>query len=135
MQDYHQAFPSGDLFSGSRRPALTLAWIAAHVPRGAKFKILAARAPTVTLYTDRYCLAFLPARNADMFRDQLLKNGISHVLLEPISILFVSADPMSGPVRVWEETPQWLSSRPRAYRPVFQNDAEATTIYEVIPDK
>ncbi len=133
-QDYHQVFSSKRMPSGNLKPTSTLAWIKAHAPRDEAHKILSIRAPTVTLYTDCYSLAAVQANNVEKFRFELLKNGVSHILIEPIAILFVDTYGTFSPVRTWEQTPHWLAGWPKAFHQVFQDRLESTQIYEVIAD-
>ncbi len=131
VQDYYQAFSSHGITTENRLPAATLAWIKTQVPLDPNHKILAVRAPTITLYTDRYSLAYVPARDAEQFRFQLLTKGISHVLIERVPILFVNVQGTLDPVGYWNQTTDWMANWPAAFRPVFSDEEEGTAIYEV----
>jgi tetratricopeptide (TPR) repeat protein len=129
-QDYRQIKGAS---SQAPFPDVTFHWIRENVPLDGRHKILSERAPTVTLYTGRYSLAFIPAGDPEHFRFDLLQAGVSHVLVDGVPILFVSTEGRLDPIRTWRETTHWMDDLPWGFHPVFKNDAERTRIYEVHP--
>jgi tetratricopeptide (TPR) repeat protein len=114
-------------------PEATLQWIRLHTPPEAA--LLSGRAPAVSLYTGRRCV-FSPQRpvyDREELRYQLLREAIRYVLDQPVFLKHLPGDPvnMGGSIRRWLS---WAASWPEAFRPVYRNAAEGTTLYELTED-
>ncbi|OGR91622.1 MAG: hypothetical protein A2992_02070 [Elusimicrobia bacterium RIFCSPLOWO2_01_FULL_59_12] len=112
-------------------PAQTYRWIAGSTAPDAF--LLTSGPAVVYLYTNRFTTLEAPARDAEGFYFQLLVQGIDYVLLNPLyhcPTFITSQDPN----RIWSQRKRWILADPQAYRPVYQNSAEAREIFQVRPD-
>ncbi|HVO33705.1 MAG TPA: tetratricopeptide repeat protein [Elusimicrobiota bacterium] len=113
-------------------PMETLSWIRAHAPEDAVF--FAFRMPSVYLYTGRQGWVWMPARDIDELRYLLLQHHVTHVLYEPLPVVFVHRTTGGDPGWTWEHSQAWLDSKPPGFERVFLNVSEQTEIFSVRPD-
>jgi len=115
-------------------PEVTLSWIRKNIPE--KARLLSARISFLYLYTGRHGIALLqyePTKDRESFRYQVLRQGITHVLSEPLEVLYRprSAQQPLDQIRQYE---RWAASSPEAFPVVFRDTAEGETIFQVAPD-
>jgi 4-amino-4-deoxy-L-arabinose transferase-like glycosyltransferase len=111
-----------------RCPMETWSWINRYVPARASF--VNPKAAEVYLYTQRTAVGLLHADSSEEFRYAALKMGATHLLARPFAAQTSGRDEY----RAWLLNQYWAASWPQAFKPVYSNASEGTTIYEVLPD-
>jgi len=116
-----------------RNPWQTLAWIKTSTPPDAF--VLAIKASTVHLYTNRFSVSEVQAVDVEGFRYALLKNGFTHILIAPSRLMTLGGKNFQNMLMLWNHTDQWIPAWPGAFDKVFENGSEGTTVYRVNPDE
>lgn len=120
----------------STHPAFAIAretyrWMGKNLPEDAQ--IYSPAAPTIGLYSGRQALYSDPSSDPDELRFILLRQGVTHVLAQPLQLLSFSrysGSALSADQR-WQRLQAWVSSWPDAFVPVHQEVAEGTVLYAV----
>jgi len=118
-------------FSDLSPPEETLTWISSHTPSDAVFL---GKSPLIYLRTGRKGLMILNIKDPDQLRYQILRLGITHVFNQPADILVVRGSRQLNDRRAWQRTHFWMPHWPAAFRLVYENSKEHTTLYEVVRD-
>jgi tetratricopeptide (TPR) repeat protein len=110
-------------------PQNTWNWIRHQLPKEAR--LMNPKAAEVYLYTQRHAvIGFVYANDPEEFRYAVQSLGITHILARPQTTY--DFDKKSG--RAWRLNQRWSARWPEAFRRVYANPDEGTTIYEVAYD-
>src|SRR5262249_17762685 len=107
-------------------PSATWNWIRQLPPSACLTKALPSQ---VFLYTGRFCYGVQNCSNADEYRYTVLRLGVTHIVTRANGF----QTPLLDLGNIWKLNQYWVRTNPVAYHPVFQNDSEGTSIYEVQP--
>ncbi len=107
-------------------PGETWTWINAHLPPEARLQN--ALDALVFLYTRRTTLQLFYCTSREEYHRLLKENLVTHVLTRPVLIQRPGIDVGA----MWRKNQEWISSDPKAYRQIYSNAAEATTIWQVL---
>lgn len=114
-------------------PLASFQWIREHVPASPQTLILAANASALCLYTGHYTVALIPSPDMEGFRYRLIKDGVTHIFFAPFHVLAVQTTPDRDPEKMWQRSRWWVRSWPKAFKKIYENPTESTSLYEVVP--
>ena len=116
-----------------RFPGRTVAWLRRETPADAV--LLSSRAAMLHLYARRLAVTDpgRPANDKEEFRYALLCERISYLVDPPLRALY-RPRPSVQPGDLIRQRGDWAAAWPEAFRPVFRDSSEATTVYEVVAD-
>jgi hypothetical protein len=121
-----------EAFENSRRVRLAPYYAEIRDCTSAQSLILAANASDLYLHTGRFALGFIAVRDERDFREELVHQGVTHVLCRPASVLQDQTEnAMDNQQTFWERVPRWAASSPGVFHPVYQNPQESVVLYEV----
>ena len=106
---------------------MTSRWIHEQVPAQALF--LYVKPAELYLYTNHPSIDYQFTNNREHFRYLALTKGVTYLLARP----FWMSSAGVNAARAWNLNQLWAASWPDAFKKVYQNPEEATTLYEVIP--
>jgi hypothetical protein len=113
-------------------PRGTMEWLEGHTPENG---LLLGKVPTIYLYTRRQGLPAVLADDAEEFRYRCLRQGVTHVVSLPVSVITIAGAKTVDQDRTWKQNMGWASSWPEAFEPVYENPKEGSAVFRLVPDR
>jgi hypothetical protein len=113
-------------------PVETMEWVRTQTNPDAFF--MTPNSPMLTLYTGRHAISLVGgAQDLDDFRYAMLQRKMTHVMIAPVSFLYVRTVQGRDPQTAWRRLSQEIPEAPDGFEFAYQNATEPYRIYRVKP--